>query len=143
VLERRRVPRLLDPARCYSLPLLDVLAEMGFALHLAVFGAEADRRAVEAELSSASGPFERATVTTFASPSELDRWLAEPEIRLVYSDYGYDYRLTDAGKAPFSAQAFEMGVEGAIRSLERLLRLAELPLYANACRRRPSSEAPW
>ncbi len=47
----------------------------------------------------------------------------------VYSDFTCDSRLVEAGHTPFSSQLFEMGPQGALRSLERLLDCCRLPFH--------------
>jgi hypothetical protein len=130
ILDPLDVPAVLDAAQGFSLPLLSALDEMGFQLRLALYEQEGwPVDAEEERLREAVSSEERLHLTRFTTPEDLDAWLASPALQLVYSDYRYDHRLTRAGKTPFSSQVFELGAEGALRALDRLLALGRLPLY--------------
>jgi nitrogenase iron protein NifH len=97
--------RLSDPAQTWGVPLLRLLREMGFGVEILCFG-EAKK----------GGP----GLSFFQTPAELAALLGEGRFAAVYSEYTYDSRLAQAGKAQFSLDCFEMGLAGAVRSLARL-----------------------
>jgi len=68
-------------------------------------------------------------VHIYRNPKGLNDLLENGPFSAVYSDIFFDYRLTCAGKAQFSMRTFEAGIEGALRSLERLLDICRLPFY--------------
>jgi|GEM_PF-1994723 len=130
VIEAGDVPRFTVPANFFSLPILATLEELGFPVHMAVYDdGEHVRADVEAALNAMVGDVASIRFTWFSEQAELDAWLADPDLALVFSDYLYDHRITSAGKSPVSSHAFEMGAEGALRSAERLLRLCESTFY--------------
>jgi len=100
-------------------PVLRLVQEMGFGVDLLCF---------------AAGPAPAAPAGTrlsvFRGPAELKRALREGEFSAVYSDVFFDDRVTRAGKSRFSSRFFEMGLEGSLRGLERLLAACRTPFYA-------------
>ncbi|MDD5630254.1 MAG: nitrogenase component 1, partial [Elusimicrobia bacterium] len=105
--------RLSDPAQTWGVPLLRLLREMGFGVEVLCYG-EARR--------AAPG------LSFFSKPEELERLLREGAFQAVYSEYTYDSRLAQAGKAQFSLDCFEMGLAGAVRGLRRLDGICRWPL---------------
>lgn len=128
VLDTSAAGPFFEPSRRYGVDLLPSLLEADVALRLALYDdgltppAEAIA-AVEARLGVRAA---RLTTTAFADAGALDAWLSSDALRLVFSDYTYDTRVTSRGKAPFSLQVFEPGLEGAIRTIDRLGALARL-----------------
>jgi hypothetical protein len=106
-----------------------MLEEMGFGIDVLVH----DPRAVVAgPMGSPPRLLERfrgLQSQAFGNLPELERCLREGEFRAVFSDIFYDWRLTQAGKAQFSQRNFEMGLKGALRSLQNLLHICRLPFY--------------
>ncbi|MEK7232765.1 MAG: nitrogenase component 1 [Elusimicrobiota bacterium] len=130
VCDATRLAQLRDCRWSAGIPLLSTLREMGFGLHWLLWcgcsGAQphpsaGDRREME-------------TIRRFHSPTELETLLRERPIDAVYSDIFFDTRLTRAGKSQFSLPFFEPGVEGAVRSLERLLGVSAIALYKDYTR---------
>ncbi|MBM4394807.1 MAG: hypothetical protein FJ087_03845, partial [Deltaproteobacteria bacterium] len=134
VADERHVPRLADPARNWGLPLLALLDEMGFRVRVALFDRDAATATSVSAIRAALPAGARHEVVTFGTQADLSAFLAAPDLDLVYSEYRFDHRVTSAGKAPFAADAFEMGIEGGLRSLDRLLALCRLPFYREHAR---------
>ena len=134
------IDTLLDARFTWGIALLSVLQEMGFGLDLFVGGPRADT-AVERFRTRTSLGREDYAIDTFDSlPSLLDALAASP-CRAVFSNYVFDWRLVQAGKTPFSTLEFEMGLHGAVLTLERLLAACRLPLFCDG-RRFLSKTAP-
>jgi hypothetical protein len=57
--------------------------------------------------------------------------LAESKADAVFSNYCFDWRLTEAGKNRVSTQYFEKGLAGAVRTLQRLVRTCRTPFLKN------------
>ncbi|MBI2387149.1 MAG: AAA family ATPase [Elusimicrobia bacterium] len=112
VVDANHVPRLADPGLTWGIPVLRLLREMGFGVEILCFGQE--RRQAE-------------HFTSFRTPEELATLLAEGPFQAVYSEYAYDTRLARAGKAQFSLEGFEMGLGGAVRTLQALNTLCRWP----------------
>lgn len=127
VVSQSSLPRLLELRYGHGAPLADMLREMGFGIDLLYY----DRHGKAPELPLG---LRNARVETFRSPWELSRSLREGEFRAVYSDIFFDWRISGAGKSRFSSRDFEMGLEGAGRSLERLLNACRLPFYRRHAR---------
>lgn len=104
-------------------PVLRMAAEMGFGIDLLYFAADGKAPAPEALPPGAR-------VRPFLTPAELARALREGEFHAVYSDVYFDDRVSRAGKSRFSSRFFEMGLEGARRSLERVLAACRNPFFS-------------
>ncbi|MBI2788307.1 MAG: hypothetical protein HYX59_06440 [Elusimicrobia bacterium] len=116
------LPRLLGLRYGHGAPLASMVREMGFGVDLLYF----DRHGKAPELPAG---LEGASVKTFRSPAELEALLREGESRAVYSDIFFDWRVSSAGKSRFSSRDFEMGLDGASRTMDRLLNACRLPFY--------------
>jgi len=121
VLDAERVRRLTDPSGMAGVPLVAMLKEMGFGIDYLVY-AEGQPPALEA-------PEGRHGVRWFHTPQQLRELLEGAGCDAFYSEFSFDRRLTRAGKAQFSLLDVEMGVSGAVRSLERLAGLCRWPFY--------------
>jgi hypothetical protein len=116
---------LYDTAPAYAYSLLDAVCEMGFGVRLLHFGDPGDRmRAYVAD----RGAQRRVTAAAFGDPASLRAGLAAPEVGIVFSHFTADPRAAAAGKPTFSEADIEMGFEGFVRTVDRLVR---------ACERRP------
>jgi hypothetical protein len=124
-----QLPLLADPARTFGVPVVAAILEAGFGLDLVVV---MPRAGLEPAASAALGQLaasERCRVELVASPDELDAALTDLECQAILSSYTFDRRATRAGKAPFSMQDFELGVAGALATVERLLCACRAPLF--------------
>jgi len=126
-------PRLYQAEHLYGVRLLPLLEELGFGLDVLLLdpgpSAAAAVDEAEAGLRSCLRDPARLTLHRFNSPASLDRRLTQAPCGLVYSEVACDHRLSRAGKTGFGLQVFEMGLAGAVRSLERLLRWGRWPFY--------------
>jgi Nitrogenase component 1 type Oxidoreductase len=124
---------LLDARFTWGIALLSVLHEMGFGLDLFVGGPRADA-AVERFRTRTSLDRGDYVIDTFDSFPSLLEALAGSPCRAVFSNYVFDWRLVQAGKTPFSTLELEMGLQGAVLTLERLLAACRLPLFCDGRR---------
>jgi hypothetical protein len=122
VVSEATLPRLLELRYGHGAPLATMIREMGFGIDLLYYDIHGDAPVLPAALAEAK-------VAVFRSPWELERALGEGRFAAVFSDVFFDWRIARAGKARFASRDFEMGLEGARRSLERLLALCRLPFY--------------
>lgn len=130
VVRSRELELLLDPAAHYGIPLLEAVTEMGFGLEVFVHvDPDEPARAAQARLDAAHPPDARMVVSTFRSFEEMMRLLSASGCDAIFSNFFFDWRVTSAGKSIFSLQHFEHGVDGAIRTTERLLQLGQTGLY--------------
>lgn len=121
---------LTTPGSSWGVPLIALAEEMGFGIDLLVRVSD-PKVAKEAALSIRK-KFKfpkRHTVLAFDSFAFLRKRLADCQAQAFLSYHFYDWRLSEAGKATFSIQHFEMGLAGAVRTLERLLRVCGTSFY--------------
>jgi hypothetical protein len=121
---------LTTPAATWGVPLVGVLEEMGFGIDLLIRvsnpkTANENARALRATFRHP----ERHSIRAFDSFAFLRHRLRESRADAFLSYQFFDWRLSEAGKAAFSIQHFEMGVPGAVRTLERLLGVCQTPFY--------------
>lgn len=112
VVDLEEADRLRDPARMWGVPVVSMLEELGFGIDVLCFD---DR-------GRAPSSFLR-----FRTPAELERLLREGSFAAVYSEFTFDDRPARAGKARFALSAFEPGLQGAVRTLERLVEICRWP----------------
>ncbi|MBN1774389.1 MAG: hypothetical protein JXB32_24225 [Deltaproteobacteria bacterium] len=118
---------LLDPLELHGLDLLRMLAEFGFTTTVVVLGgAEGEgagrrlRRAVKAD------PLLAENVRVIREPvDDLPSVLRDIDARLCFTEFPPDRRVLEAGKMFFEPRDFQPGLAGAVRSITRLVRLAE------------------
>ncbi len=121
---------LTTPGASWGVPLLAVTEEMGFGLDILVRVSD-PKVAKEAALAIRKKlrfP-KRHSVRAFDSFAFLRKRLEDAPAHAFLSYHFYDWRLTEAGKAAFSIQHFEVGVPGAVRTLERLIRVCDTSFY--------------
>ncbi len=114
VVDGAHLGRLTDASRMWGVPAVRFLREMGFGVDILFYD----------ETGGAPPSFQR-----FRTPDELARLLREGAFAAVYSEYFFDERLARAGKPQFSPSVFEMGLQGAVRTLERLNNLCRWPFW--------------
>lgn len=119
VIDPSELQILSDPALNANCPLVPVLKEMGFALDFLVY----DPRGLFAREDG------RHKLHSFSTEEELGRLIETLPCAAYYSDCFFDTRLTRRGKGQFSLEFFEAGIEGGLRTLERLLGVCRLPFY--------------
>lgn len=119
VLDRMSMDLVLHPEKGTGVPMLAMLGEMGFELEFLLYtgdGTKPDR--------ALPGPCK-----PFRDSSSLEALLRESEAAAFYSEYYFDRRLSRSGKAQFSVSDFELGLEGALTTLGRLLRICSMSYY--------------
>jgi hypothetical protein len=125
VCDAQRLVQLRDCRWSSGIPLPSTIREMGFGLHWLLWcgcgGASSHPARDEARA--------RETIRRFHEPVELEELLRRQPIDAIYSDIFFDRRLSRAGKSQFSLPFFEPGVEGAVRTLDRLLGACSISLY--------------
>lgn len=136
--------RLTDPLSITGLPILPVVLDMGFRVKVAVYARQpAVFRDFRDRLSQETSGHGKVEIVPFDDEVSLHDALGDDRIVAVFSEYFYDDRVTRLGKAVFSAQEFEMGWQGGLRSAKRLLRLAQIPFYRKWSRHLRSPSSTW
>ena len=129
VVDETSMERLVTSTRLYGFEILPLLEEMGFQLHLLVRVQNVrEEPNLEGVLEALTNP-EKVTFSYFTSPEELSDLLGSRSFNAVYSEVFFDSRIADAGKAQFNLSMIEMGFEGAIRSLTRMIKVCKWPFY--------------
>jgi hypothetical protein len=131
VLVSTQAARLLESDRWLGAPLGALLGELGFRVRVLCFDPEAVRgrseRVEPAELGRAlerSGLADRLELVVFDDRRQLPDLLRASQNELVYSEIRDDPRVRDAAKEQFSLVDLELGLSGALRTAERLVRRA-------------------
>ena len=122
VVSEATLPRLWTLRYGHGAPLAAMVQEMGFGVDILYYD-------LHGEPPQHFESLQDARIRVFRSPWELREALRDDDFHAVYSDIFFDRRLNDAGKARFASRDFEMGLEGARRTLERLLSVCHLPFY--------------
>jgi len=123
VVSETTLPMLWELRHGQGAPMMRMIEEMGFGVDILYYDPHNEAPGLGADSRCAK-------LTTFRTPRELERLLREGSFRAVYSDIFFDWRISSAGKARFSSKDFEMGLDGAVRSLRRLLAVCRLPFYS-------------
>lgn len=122
---------LTDPSETWGVPLVRMIEEAGFGLEVLIKVDEREeartRARVIAELFKDPS---RHVIRGFNSFEMMRKRLRESTCCAFFSQHTFDWRLSEAGKARFSLQHFEMGVPGAIRTVRRLIGICETPFFA-------------
>lgn len=104
-----------------GVPLLDLVLELGFAADVLAYapgGAELD----------APGN-SRIRVVGYDSRESLSQAMRASRSALFFSDIRYDERITRSGKGSFSLEDVEVGLDGALGMLRRLVTRCEVPWF--------------
>ncbi len=121
---------LTTPGASWGVPLLALAEEMGFGVDILVrVSTPAVAKDAALAIRKVFREPKRHSVRAFDSFAFLRQRLADSPSHAFLSYHFYDWRLTEAGKGCFSIQHFEMGVPGAIRTLERLLQVCRTPFF--------------
>ncbi|MBI5534492.1 MAG: hypothetical protein HY898_17335 [Deltaproteobacteria bacterium] len=121
---------LTTPPSTWGVPLIGALEEMGFGIDILMHVTD-PQTAKESALTIRKmfGQPARHTIRAFDSFAFLRQRLADCPAQAFLSYNFFDWRLTEAGKAAFSIQHFELGAAGAVRTLDRILGVCSTPFY--------------
>lgn len=130
-----------DPLFREGVPVVSLLEEMGFRLGLFVLSASGEvdaaaRRTCD-ELRRSLRRESRHDVVPVADLEALQAALEACESSLGYTEILEDRRILGAGKIPLGFDDFEVGVAGAVRSLDRLCARARTPFHRRYARYLP------
>ncbi|MFW5983243.1 MAG: nitrogenase component 1 [bacterium] len=124
VLSKHDLSRVFDPTLNYmSIPLLELLYEMGFRLNVLVYCEPENYLSLRKRLHSKIG--DDIEISYLYSKNRVEEWL-ENEVDVAYSDFYNDKRLLKKGVEQFSLSlGFNLGPSEFIRTIHRLLKLCE------------------
>jgi len=130
VLAPFQVDNFFDPEVTMGIPLPQMLESMGFGLDFILFDEieelfEAKRAYIINKMDDPG----RLRVERFQTQDELDRLLDNTRLQAAFSDYLFDKRLSRRGLPYFSTNLFEKGIDGYIRTTERILAVCRIPFY--------------
>ena len=127
VVDSERILMLSEPRRLTGIPMIEMLDEMGFGLDFLFFAPSAAAESGSAALTELRAQGRRTAV--FRERDELEQQLRAAHAQAFYSENFFDRRLTRSGKGQFSVNLIQMGVEGAIETLQQLLAVCRMPFY--------------
>jgi hypothetical protein len=127
VVDAARARLLREPRQLMGLPVVSVLEEMGFGVDVLVRTPPAKPEDAAKILGDVGSDTVR--VLPFSTPADLAARLQESDALAFYSEVFFDRRLTRSGKGQFSAQHFQMGIDGAFKTLQSLLSICRMPFY--------------
>ncbi|HOO57505.1 MAG TPA: nitrogenase component 1 [bacterium] len=107
-----------------GVPILDVINEIGFKTQFLNYYPESPGG------SRRGGKVIKKDIGSFSNPGELEKLMLDSPACCFYSDFYFDRRIVKAGKGQFSLQFFEMGFEGAVRTLRRLISACSVPFFS-------------
>lgn len=117
-------------------PLLELVEEMGFGVDILLYSGKARIPALP------GGGAARRRFVPYQSASELEARLRASDAVAFYSELYFDPRLTRTGKNAFSIHDFQLGLDGALATLRRLLAICRLPYFRTYSRYLGSPFAP-
>lgn len=126
--------RLIDETKFFeSIPFLNFLEDMGFKMSILVYSQREEFTAMRDAIQAKT---EREHEIAYCVDADvLEQWLSRKDIDLIYSDFMFDERVSRNGKNKISLSVgMEMGFEGAIRTSERILRIAKRRFNTNYSR---------
>ena len=130
VVRGEEVYHLTLPSSTWGVPIITLLEEMGFGLDILLKLRDREQaRRVSHEVHSLFSDPKRHSIKGFNSLEMMLERLDESPCEAVLTYQGYDWRVTQAGKGTFSLQHLEVGMQGAVRSAERLIGICKTPFY--------------
>jgi hypothetical protein len=121
---------MLDPGTTWGVPTLRFAEEAGFGVDVILHVDEASiGKKLSAQVEALFGDGHTNTVTAIQTFDEMCDALRSSDCEAVLSHHVYDWRLSSTGKSRFTLQHFEIGLPGAIRTIDRLVRICETPFY--------------
>lgn len=130
------VPNLTTPENLYGLDVISLCREMGFFIEIFCVPSDSQNKSADEgekdliEYLTRTRPSDdRVTVICdefAASPIEI---LRSSKASLVFTEFVPDSRVHKAGKLGIHPRCFERGLAGAIRTIRRLVRLAESEFF--------------
>jgi hypothetical protein len=125
---------LAEPQLVMGVPLLDMLEEWGFPVEVLCYTTNRGSVGSVDAYHPLKQRLPASTLKTFADQEELASLLSTIKAKLVFSDSRCDNRLQRAGKHSFSLRHFELGFQGALRTVQSLVRRGANPYYARFAR---------
>lgn len=121
---------LTDTAKTWGVPLLRFFMEMGSRIEILIKASSRDDAKVGAEkiLNILTG-YNNFEIRFFESFDMMSHLLSKSRCQLVFSNHSNDWRVSAAGKNIISLTDFEIGLDGAIYSMKRILKIAKNPFF--------------
>ncbi|MEW6203179.1 MAG: nitrogenase component 1 [bacterium] len=130
VVDTSQMELLVKPEIFTIIPLLRSVEEMGFGIDIMYYDtSEASHEVNFYELQNILKHPETLRIRKFNSIKSLHTLLRDDSTNAVFTKFFFDKRLTRNGTCQFSFSTFEMGLQGALRTLERLVTYCRLPFY--------------
>jgi hypothetical protein len=134
VVRPRDVDFLEDPMYTCGVPVVPMLEELGFQIEILI---QADAESSSGLLQRVAALLEepqRSRLATFDSLAEMRAALADSQAQAFFSNFVFDWRLTEAGKNRFSLKHFEKGIQGALHTLRQITAICRTPFFKQYAR---------
>lgn len=126
-----------------SIPLINFFEDMGFKLKIMIVSSKDKYFDIKEKIENSLNKKENCAISYCKDIDILEEWLNKKEIDAIYSDFIFDKRITGKGKNRLSNDVyFEMGYEGAIRTLERIIRICKSNFNSKYCKFYESTAKP-
>jgi hypothetical protein len=140
-------PYLLDPNELHGIDLLRVMSEFAFRSTVVVLAGEEGEpvRGRLQALVDGDGLLREQVVVTREPVSRMREVLGALDVRLCFTEFPPDRRVLEARKMFFQPRDFQPGLSGAVRSLMKLVRLAQSgfpPLWSGLAGPEPDRAPP-
>jgi len=121
---------LTDPGQAWGIPLVEMLQEAGFGLDIMLYVDDlANARSLSESITKLFAPGSSHEVHAFHTLEAMNGRLTQTKCEAVLTHHFFDWRLSATGKNRFALQHFEMGIPGAIRTIDRLVDICETTFY--------------
>ena len=121
---------LSDPGQAWGIPLIETLQEAGFGLDIMLYVDDlANAKTLSDTITKLFTPGSPHEVHAFHTLEAMNGRLMQTKCEAVLTHHFFDWRLSATGKNRFALQHFEMGIPGAIRTVDRLVDICETTFY--------------
>jgi nitrogenase molybdenum-iron protein alpha/beta subunit len=134
VVRPRDVDFLRDPMYTCGVPVLAMLEELGFQMEILIQTDEETGEGLVQRVSELLEDPARCRLATFDSLEKMREALANSKAQAFFSNFVFDWRLTEAGKNRFSLKHFEKGIRGAVKTARQITGICRIPFYKDYAR---------
>lgn len=136
--------RFFNPDYTNNIDIVRFLEEMWFKIHFFVFDnfkpyelnrddtfreSDGNHDMIESLVRSKLPNPDVYTLQYFWEKEELTQKIQESDVNILYSDLYFDKRIIDLWLAQFNQRNFYVGFAGALKTIQELVALCELPFY--------------
>ncbi len=113
---------LTDSARCWGVPLLPFFMEAGSRIEILIkAGSREEARGSSDKIMQVLSGYHNFEIRFFDSFDTMMRLLRGSRSQFVFSNHSSDWRISSSGKNALSLTDFEVGFEGALYSMKKII----------------------